>query len=169
MIVKMKNYCRFCDQEIPLNKTYCSDSCRKKYSYHSNKVKKLCKGCKTLFTGTANTYYCSIECRLKHQKKAFKTCPMCGKRFKGRWDKKYCSKECYRLANDNTKGFEKASCSVCGAIYRRKKNSNVFTCRDSCASKMLTLASNKILLELFNTHDIVVIRKKVSKALEKNT
>lgn len=162
----IENTCLFCGEKIDYNRKFCSSKCRKNYHYHKNKTTKICKACKKSFIGTANTNFCSDKCRKKNIKKEFKLCPICNKKFKGRWDKKYCSESCYRIANDNTKGFEKAFCMVCGSIYRRKKKSNVFTCSDECGSKMLTLVSNKILLEMFGTIDTNEIKSIVGDIIE---
>lgn len=162
----MKKTCPFCGEEVTTNRKFCSDKCRKKYHYHQNKQEKVCIKCNKTFIATSNTKFCSSKCRNGSIHKTMKNCPVCNKRFKARWDKKYCSQKCYRIANDKTKGFEKATCMVCGSVYRRKKRSNVFTCSETCGSKMLTLASNKILLEMFNTTDTKKIRKIVGDLIE---
>ena len=158
--------CLYCSNNVELNKKFCSDKCRKNYHYHKNTVEKVCPVCSKTFIGTINKKYCSSSCKLKSVKKTLKTCPICNKRFKGRWDKKYCSNVCYRLSNDKTKGYVKEECYVCGRVYKKNIRSNTITCSPACGSKVVSLVSDSILKEMFNTTDEKIIRRKVRDVLE---
>ena len=162
------NYCKFCNNEIKKNKTYCSNECQVKLKLTSNRIERNCPICNTIFVIHKNNkkITCGKECNKKWnvqnsnnriikmqqnnltkygtvvapKSTILNYCKICNKKIKSR--QIYCSVQCREIQHSKD-SREIRSCAICNKEFEAYKKSKQVVCSDICQKQYINLPENK--------------------------
>ena len=146
----MDKKCLICGSIIGKNKKFCSHTCKKKYHYNKNLIKKKCKICGKDFLGKKSESCCSKKCFIESHKTETKKCLICKSEFTGSSVTRYCSKECYKVANSKKTKIETRTCIVCNKSFFTFKSKEQLVCSDICEANLFSVLVERIYNQVQN-------------------